>query len=99
MNEAIEIVRSLSDQLWKLNKEELELLATTLTRKKVRKGDILLDEGEIAKHIYWVQQGMLRQFYYKDGRDVTEHFACDGQGALCITSIFTQTRSKLLVEA
>jgi len=99
MNKAIEIVTSLSDQLWKLNKEELELLSTTLTRRDVRKGEILLDEGEIAKHIYWVQQGMLRQFYYKDGRDVTEHFACDGQGALCITSIFTQTRSKLLVEA
>lgn len=99
MKKAIEIVTTLSDRFWNLNQEELELLATTVTPKEVRKGEIILNEGEIAKYIYWVQQGMLRQFYYKDGRDITEHFACDGQGALCITSLFTQTGSRLMVEA
>jgi len=99
MKEALEVVGSLAERISKLNQEEQEMLAATITKREVRKGEILLKEGEIAKYIFWVKHGMLRQFYYKDGRDITEHFACDGQGALCITSIFTQTRSKLLVEA
>jgi CRP-like cAMP-binding protein len=42
---------------------------------------------------------MLRQFYYKNGRDVTEQFACERQGVLCIASLFKKENTKLMVEA
>ena len=99
MKEALKIASNLSNSLYKLDQEELELLASIVQLKEVSKGELLLKEGEIAKHIYWVGTGMLRQFYYKDGRDVTEHFACEGHGALCITSLFTKEGTALMVEA
>lgn len=99
MKEALDIVTALSGRFSKLNGDELQLLAKTITKREVLKGEILLNEGEVAKHIYWVNSGMLRQFYYKEGRDITEHFACDGQGAFCIRSLFSQTGSSLMVEA
>ncbi len=98
MKEALKIASNLSKSIYKLDQKELELLASLLEHKEVSKGDILLKEGELAKDIYWVKSGMLRQFYYKDGRDITEHFACEGQGAFCITSLFKKEGSRILVE-
>ena len=99
MKEEIKIATTISNSLHKLDKKELELLALIIKQQEVDKGELLLKEGEIAKNIYWIGSGMLRQFYYKDGRDITEHFACEGQGVLCITSIFKKEGSKLMVEA
>ncbi|WP_346857694.1 Crp/Fnr family transcriptional regulator [uncultured Draconibacterium sp.] len=93
------IAAILSNSIFRLNENELEILTEMMQEKVVKKGEFLLKEGAIAKDIYWVSSGMLRQFYYKDGRDITEHFACEGQGALCITSLFNQVGSKLIVEA
>ena len=99
MNEALKFASTLSNSLCKLDQKEMELLASIVKFKEVAKGDLLLKKGDIAKHIYWVGTGMLRQFYYKDGRDITEHFACEGHGALCITSLFTKEGTALMVEA
>ena len=41
-----------------------------LVRKELAKGEMLLKEGETDRDIVFVGQGMLRQFYYKNGNDV-----------------------------
>jgi CRP-like cAMP-binding protein len=46
-----------------------------------------------------VETGLLRQFYYKGGRDVTEHFASEGNGMMCIKSLFNSEPSELIIEA
>ncbi len=99
MDEARKIVRMISEYLHPLDLKEQDLLCSILKKETLKKGELLLKEGDIAKAIYWVGEGMLRQFYYKDGRDVTEHFACENQGALCINSLFLQKPSSLLIEA
>ncbi|MEG0039684.1 MAG: Crp/Fnr family transcriptional regulator, partial [Bacteroides sp.] len=51
------------------------LLENILISKEVQKGELVLNEGEICHNIIFVGKGMLRQFYYKNGKDVTEHFS------------------------
>lgn len=99
MNEALDIAKSLTENLVPLPLTELEALAAIMKRKEVRKGEILVKEGEIVKDIIYIQSGLLRQFYYKDERDITEHFGCETQGALCIISLFRQEPTTLIVEA
>ncbi len=99
MEEALQIVKTLANNLFKLDRKEEELLASIIKRREVKKGELILKKGKIAKDIYWIEKGMLRQFYYKDGRDITEHFACENQGALCISSLFKQEGSELMVES
>jgi CRP-like cAMP-binding protein len=99
MNEELTVAKNLSENLLPLPKPELEILASIIREKKVRKGETLLREGDVARDIYFVQTGLLRQYYFKDGRDITEHFGCEGQGALCIISTFRQEPTKLIVEA
>ena len=75
------------------------LIEETLIRKEVEKGEILLHEGQISHHIVLVGKGMLRQFYYKNGKDVTEHFSYEGCIVICIESTLKQVPTRLMIEA
>ena len=66
---------------------------------KAAKGELLLDNGQISKYLYYVESGLLRQFYYKNKRDITEHFSCEGNIVICIASTFQREPTRLLIEA
>lgn len=70
-----------------------------LVRKEVEKGEILLNEGQVSHHIVLVGKGMLRQFYYKNGKDVTEHFSYEGCILICIESTLKKEPTHLMIEA
>ena len=85
----MEVARRFTRRLHELPSEELELIAGLFVRREVHKGELLISEKDIARDIVFVEKGLLRQFYFKEGRDITENFACDGDGAMCIVSLFT----------
>ena len=45
-------------------------IESILIREEFPKGAIALNEGEVAHEIVFVGKGMLRQYYYKNGKDV-----------------------------
>lgn len=90
------VVEQQCPEMTVLGKRELEQL---LIRKVYRKGEIILDSGEICQNIILVGRGFLRQFYYKNGKDITEHFSNEGSVVMCIESLFKQEPTSLLVEA
>ena len=68
----------INSRFTEMSKEGRKLLSSSLVCRKIDKGTIILDEGETAKSIIFIGKGMLRQFYYKKGKDVTEHFSYEG---------------------
>lgn len=58
-----------------------------------------MPEGHICQYMYFVSRGMVRQYYYKNNRDVTEHFSYEGRIVICIESFLKQEPSRLIVEA
>lgn len=82
-----------------MDSEGRELLEKLLIRKELEKGEILLNEGQVSRHIVFVGKGMLRQFYYKNGKDVTEHFSYEGCILMCIESLMKQEPTRLMAEA
>lgn len=75
------------------------LLENILISKEVQKGELILNEGEICHDIIFVGKGILRQFYYKNGKDVAEHFSYEGCTVMCIESLLKQEPTRLMVEA
>ena len=65
-------------------------IESILIREEFPKGAIALNEGEVAHEIVFVGKGMLRQYYYKNGKDVTEHFSYEGCIVMCIESFLKQ---------
>lgn len=79
--------------------EGRKLIEGILIRKEAEKGEILLKEGQISHNIVIVGKGMLRQFYYKNGKDLTEHFSYEGCIIICIESTLQQEPTRLMIEA
>ncbi len=77
----------------------VEQLASILIPMKFQKGDTILPEGKICNALFFVDKGMVRQYYYKNKRDVTEHFSFEGRIVFCIESYLKQEPSRLIVEA
>lgn len=99
MEDSLSVARELSRQTIPISKEALDKLASILVRTEIKKGQIFLNEGDICKQIGYVQKGLVRQYYYKNKRDFTEHFSCEGDVFICIESFLRQVPSRLIVEA
>lgn len=79
--------------------EGRQLIEEILIRQEYKKGTLILEEGQVSHNIILVGKGMIRQFYYKNGKDVTEHFSYEGCIAICIESMLKGEPSRLIVEA
>jgi CRP-like cAMP-binding protein len=67
--------------------------------KNLNKDELLLKHGDVCKHIYYVNKGFIRIFYFKDGKEVTEWLTNDKHFFFSITSYFENTPSHLIIEA
>ncbi len=79
--------------------EGRRLIEEILIRKELKRDEVLFKEGQICHHIAFVGQGMMRQFYYKNGKDVTEHFSYEGCILICLESTLKQEPTRLMAEA
>lgn len=94
-----DIAREIARRYCTLNPSGIDTLASMLVPFKVMKGEKLMQEGEVCRFMYYVERGMVRQFYFKGGRDLTEHFSYEGRIVICIESFLKQIPSLLGVEA
>ena len=102
MNHQFEIAKQIVEETCphrKLQLENIRLFANIIQCKKYHKGDIILGEGEVCNNLLYIEQGLLRQYYVKHGKDMTEHLSYEGNGVVwCIESYFHQTPTHLLME-
>ncbi len=63
-----------------------------------KKNQIVLDQGQVCNYLYFVDQGLLRLFYYRDGKDVTDYFATEQNLIGGIDSFFSRLPSKKIIE-
>lgn len=82
-----------------LSEENTEQLLSVTDVVTLDKQESLLHFGKTCKHIYYVNTGFLRVYYLKNGKDVTEWFADQGEFCFSIDSYFTQSPSTLAIEA
>lgn len=61
--------------------------------KTYKKGEILLKEGSVCRHLFFIEKGVLRTFSYQDGKDVTSWIYFDNQLFTSWGSYLTQSPS------
>jgi CRP-like cAMP-binding protein len=59
---------------------------------------LLLREKEVSDYLYFVEKGIARIYYYKNGKEITEWIALDEQFFFSITSFFQRTPSYLIIQ-
>ncbi len=60
---------------------------------------VLLHDGEISTHIYVVKKGCLRQWFNKDGKDITLQFFFENQPVASIDSFLNNQPSLFTIES
>ena len=88
-----DVARELARRYSTMTHEELDVLEGILVPKKYQKGEIILHEGEVCESIYWVAKGLVRQFYSKNGKELTEYMATEDNIVMSIESLFTDKPS------
>src|SRR5580698_6442489 len=60
---------------------------------------LLIDEGTIAKKLYFIEKGAARVFFNNDGKDVTFQFLLEGQFISSFESLLNNEPSWYSIEA
>lgn len=98
-NSTRDIARELARRYSTMTHEELDVLESILVPRKCAKGEIILKEGQVCEDIFYIEKGLIRQFYLKKDKEVTEHLATEGSVIMCIESLFKEEPTRLQVEA
>ena len=94
-----DIARELARRYSTMTHDELDILESVLVQMKFAKGEMILREGEVCRNLYYVDKGLVRQFYFKKGKEMTEYMGTEGSVIMCIESLFKEEPTHLQVEA
>lgn len=81
-----------------LSPETLDVLADRMVQIKLAHRKMIVREGEICNYFFYIEKGFTRQFYIKNGKEITEHLACEGDLVCCLESFFTRKPSTLQMQ-
>ena len=98
-NTTRDVARELARRYSTMTHNELDILESVLVPKKYAKGEMILAEGDVCSGIIYIDKGLLREFYYKNNKEVTEYLAVEGSVVMSIESLFKEQPSQLQIEA
>ena len=100
MMTSVEVVRQMAaGKQVLLERESIHAMADILVCRKYKKGEIILNEGEVCECMRYIEKGMTRQFYFKYDKDVTEHIGYEGGMIICLESYLKQKPTRIMIEA
>lgn len=103
------MVKSLRDSILKmidklistLKKDEKRWLIfqSLFEEKEIPSKTVLLREGEVSNTIFLIKKGCLREWFNKDGKDITFQFFFEGQPVASIDSFMNKKPSLFSIES
>lgn len=74
-----------------LTEEEIKALTESMVIKEIRKGDLLLKEGQRNTDTFFILRGLVRQYKLTNGEEITTNFFNEGQWIISLTSFSDDT--------
>lgn len=94
-----DVARELARRYSTMTHDELDMLESVLVPMKFAKGEAILHEGDDSLYLYWIVKGLVREFYFKNDKEVTEYMATENTIVMSIESLFKEIPSKLQITA
>jgi CRP-like cAMP-binding protein len=91
----LDALRQFIESYTKLSDSDWEQISACFEKRVIEKDEILLHEGRICRHLYFLESGLLRYFINKDGNDITKFFT---DAPYCFTSQVSFTAEKPATE-
>src|SRR5436190_12424129 len=84
---ALEMFKKTIYSLFPLPESDFEKLSNVLHYKKYNKGDVILTEGKVCRHFWYILNGCFRMFSTETGLEVNVHFYFEGSLATDFISL------------
>ncbi len=81
------------------NSEVFEGVLPYLSIKRLKSGDYFLQHGRVSRNIAFIVEGLMRQYYLKDGKEITNCFCKEGTIATSYSSFITKSESDFSIQA
>lgn len=96
----MDILEQYLSEVLEIPKESINFCSTFYSKKKIKKGEFLLREGEVCEHTFFVEKGLLRMFSIdKNGKEHIIQFAPESWLMSDRSSLFFGEKSKYYIEA
>src|SRR5687768_7620008 len=82
-----------------ISESELEVLESCLSARQIAKGDFLVREGQVCKHVSFINSGLVRVYYTTDGKDISIGFVGAGDYTSEYESFLTKQPAAQNIEA
>lgn len=83
-----------------LDSSSIRLLSNVLEKKTIKKNELLLRDGQICNHYFFVLKGGLRQFEIdENGKEIIIHFGFENWWITDMESFYLETCSNYRIEA
>ena len=76
-------LRKFIENYTQVSQSHWEIISKCFEYREIEKNQIILQEGEICKHLYFLETGLLRYFINTDGNEITKFFT---YAPYCFTS-------------
>lgn len=81
-----------------LSEEEIQLQDNLWDCKELPKGYQLVKEGSYSKKVVYIEKGLIRAYYIKDGKDITHHFFSEKMVYMSIENVFLNQHQSFNLE-
>ncbi len=95
----MEKIRSFLKQFPLYEEQEFEALLPHLTTKNLNKGEFLLRQGKTSRHIAFIEHGLMRLFYIREDREITNCFCKESTFITSFQSFLTGQKSDFAIQA
>src|SRR5258708_28180668 len=99
MTDDFDILRTVIKKIVSPVDEELPAFINALAIKKFKRKEVLLSEGSICRYIWFINKGLARDYFYRDGIEVTAGFFKEGDFITNYESFISQKPSKGYIDA
>lgn len=82
-----------------LRDELIARLTAVLEPVHFSRGHLVLDAGKVCTCSYFIQRGMLRAYFLKDGKEITEFFSAEEEWCNSPKSFYTQQPGIYAIDA
>ncbi|HWZ14206.1 MAG TPA: Crp/Fnr family transcriptional regulator [Mucilaginibacter sp.] len=78
---------------------DIPLLVSCAANRELKRGELILKEGEVCRSFYLVETGYLRTYYNKDGIAINLNFTFEGDFVSSLKSLRGHKPSEVVIEA
>jgi CRP-like cAMP-binding protein len=80
------------------NEKAKAALEEMLVEKHFSKNDLLIEEGQVCRHLYFLEKGAVRGFYNIDGKDISQWFGFENDFVTSFRSFISRSAAREYIQ-